>query len=74
MSELEILINKYLQFDKKTLAELLAVKELQEKCKLNEHQISPYPGTTPQFPDYGFPYTTPTFPDDGKWIITCMIP
>lgn len=73
MSELDILINKYLQFDKKTLAELLAVKELQEKNKLDEYQKSPYPGTAPQCPDYGLPFIIPTFPNNGEWIITCSI-
>lgn len=87
MNKLDELIEKYMQFDKKTLAELLAVKELKEKIDdlipeqvtqpgimpINPNKTNPYP-YTPRIPDYGFPYTTPTYPNDwGTWVVTCSV-
>lgn len=70
MNEFNTLVEKYLQFDKRTLAELLAIKELRE-TPLNE-PIQPL--INPQAPNFDYPFITPTWPqrDKGDWVVTCM--
>ena len=53
------LVEKYMLLDKKTLAELLALKEFQEQPQ--------YP-TCPQYPTYP---TYPYVPPQGPWVTYC---
>lgn len=79
MERFEDIVERYMQFDKKTLAELLALKEIEK----NENDLSVKPGTDPgviqKQPNY-YPYAVPypyripdygyqTYP--GDWQITC---
>ena len=80
METFEDIVEKYMQFDKKTLAELLALKEINQndngilRKRPSEFDIKPSPNTTPFWP-YPYPPTTvPDFPPKyGDWIITCML-
>lgn len=67
-----------MQFDKKTLAELLAIKEINQegenglRKRPSEFDIRPNPNTTPFWPFPEPMRTVPNLPPSyGDWIITC---
>lgn len=78
METFEDIVERYMQFDKKTLAELLAIKEISENSGLrkrpSEFDIKPNPNTTPFWPYPCPPTTVPELPPRyGDWIITCKL-
>lgn len=70
MESFEEIVERYMQFDKKTLAELLAIKELtnkQELLKPNRFEYDLDPNVVR--PSRTAPFLPPNY---GDWIITCM--
>jgi len=79
METYEDIVERYMKFDKKTLAELLALKEINQSDNSGltkrppEHDFEPNPNITPFWP-YVHPQRTSDLPPNyGDWIITCHI-
>ena len=81
METYEDIVERYMKFDKKTLAELLALKELNQsddrgllRKRPSEFDIEPNPNTTPFWPFPEQPRTVPSIPPNyGDWTVTCIL-
>lgn len=75
METFEQIIERYMKFDKKTLAELLALKEMENKQDFSYEKelLSPTKFDYDLGPNVVRPSKTAPFlpPNYGNWIITC---
>jgi hypothetical protein len=82
MNEFNELVKKYMEFDKETLAQLLALKELSKKEEIpyipyepyNPYDIRPIGPYYDQLePNIFRPTRTfPIPPNYGDWVVTCL--
>lgn len=77
METFEEKVERYMKCDKRTLAELLAMKELVDSSQPNINELRPI---DPYYYDYKIDpnivwptRTVPMPPNYGDWIVTCMV-
>lgn len=76
METFEEKVERYMQCDKRTLAEMLAMKELVDSIQPNINELRPI---DPYYYDYQLDpnvvrptRTVPMPPNYGDWVVTCM--